>query len=624
MAEVHDRLTASRACNRDVNKNKPGAKQDCSNVVNICIFFDGTGNNRFVDAPLKRWSNPARLWQATQLINDPDTSNYPIYVSGVGTEFNGTATGWMDKNDIIFEDAYLGGATGAGGNRRIDAGRGAVNDSLQNALSVSCTKLEAKMKPYAENGKSKNIDQLTAALTANRLKTVINLSIFGFSRGAALARAFANDIVGDFKTGADGVQRYDGAPVRVTFLGLFDTVASFGIPSLNVDVPFFEKNLVVPDVVERCVHFVAAHELRFSFPVDLIRKKGKLNANWTEVTYPGVHSDVGGGYAPVDQKVTNNYARIPMRDMMGEAIKCGVRMASYRDIPGMGKGTFESMFEVAPATEDIYKRYKASIPAGLSIEESMAAHMKALYSTYGTMTRKKIKTPDLIAADTDGKKYGHGGIAYEAELLLDSKKYKEWSKTKQSKMQVLQMLGRQYSQTIRPEAWRLQAWQENAKDDVVNFISTCVHDSKAGFIHSVEPFSYFRPRGMAESSRNVLAQGLSWIGDAAVAVKNGVIKVFTYAANVAVEVWIDGVMISRKLYEIEKKFLIDTIQLGVKCSVIYYEVNKSIVLQAIKQGEKIAVFAADMATRAAKKAARGVEAGLWALGQTPTGPGYEK
>src|SRR5690606_2151804 len=89
--------------------------------------------------------------------------------------------------------------------------------------------------------------------------------------------------------------------------GLFDSVASVGLPTSSgigtdghaswADAP----HLRVPPAVKNCVHFVAMHENRGSFPVELVRVAGVLPANCCEYMFPGMHSDVGGGYAPHDQ-----------------------------------------------------------------------------------------------------------------------------------------------------------------------------------------------------------------------------------------------------------------------------------------------------------------------------------
>ena len=73
------------------------------------------------------------------------------------------------------------------------------------------------------------------------------IDIIGFSRGAALAREFANMInEGSFFTGnyQHEWNRYGRLFTRrvfqkcpeVRFLGIFDTVASFGMPGNDVDV----------------------------------------------------------------------------------------------------------------------------------------------------------------------------------------------------------------------------------------------------------------------------------------------------------------------------------------------------------------------------------------------------
>jgi hypothetical protein len=604
-----DKLAGAHACNRDVSASKRGSKQSCSDIVNISVFFDGTGNNKEVDEPLKRWSNPARVWRAAQLLVDDDHPNYAIYVAGVGTPFNGTATDWMDEKLMTLEDSATGGLAGGGGTRRTEFVQSNVNDHLRAALMQNAAKLNMSLKPYLEKGSPSNMSGLAAALEAHGLITIINLSIFGFSRGAALARAFSNDMLKKCVTGKDGVNRYNGVPIRIHFMGLFDTVASFGVPSLNVDTVFNEKNLVVPQAVERCVHYIAAQELRFSFPVDLIRKGGKLKAGWVETVYPGVHSDVGGGYEPTCQNIANNYARIPMRDMMREAAKSGVRLVDYDDIAKIDKVLFRSRFEVKPEVEAAYKRYMAAIAAPANVEQAMMVHMKALYSAWGTMTRRKVKTPDLIEAEarTGIKKgIGHPGIAREAELLLNYEKAKVYiaaHRTPKLSPETLQVAGMKYRMIVRPEQWRLDAWQATASDAVLNFIKSCVHDSKAGFILSAEPFSYFRPRGMAESSRNILARGLNWLDETATAIKNGVIKVYHRVEGVVVETWEEGKLVATRTYRVGEKFVVDTARAGAKFTVEVYQSGKQVFIETVKKGEQIFITSMEMAQQEASSLA---------------------
>ncbi len=111
--------------------------------------------------------------------------------------------------------------------------------------------------------------------------------VFGFSRGAALARKFVSQIL---------EQKQDR---EVSFLGVFDTVAAMdGIhqkgEKLSSDV-FFE-NGTLNDRVEQAVHIVSLDENRVPFAPTLINKDMNKPKRILEVRFPGVHSDIGGGY----------------------------------------------------------------------------------------------------------------------------------------------------------------------------------------------------------------------------------------------------------------------------------------------------------------------------------------
>ncbi|WP_045855646.1 phospholipase effector Tle1 domain-containing protein [Teredinibacter purpureus] len=107
----------------------------------------------------------------------------------------------------------------------------------------------------------------------------------GFSRGAALARRFAaliNDLVGDRK---------------IIIEGVFDTVASIGIPNLSKkDRPksevVFEFNHTLPSNVLTALHLVSLDDKRKAFQPTLMNKDDRV----TEIWFAGAHSDVGGGY----------------------------------------------------------------------------------------------------------------------------------------------------------------------------------------------------------------------------------------------------------------------------------------------------------------------------------------
>jgi len=385
--------------NGDISNEPPTAKQDCTDVVHISLFFDGTGNNKDADEEKKKWSNPARLWRnSDQLVQEKISNNksmYAIYVSGVGTKFNGELN-IFQRVLASAEDKVMGLGAGTGGTRRLDYGKDQFNDALAKALIHEAKKANIDLGKYTNEKKNYSLSQIDEKVGAHRLIKKINFSIFGFSRGAALARAFTNQLMwkceddnGNLTYGKKG--QYS---MEFKFLGLFDTVASFGLPAtnLNNNLSYEGRDLVVDDRVKMCVHYIAGNELRFAFPVDLIEKDGKLaKGNWKEVVYPGMHSDVGGGYIPGSQDVNDNYARIPLKDMLTDAINAGVKMYSYDELKIKYKTLFKEQYEITPETLQSYEAVKKAVSSsGASIRDQIKEHMKVYYSAYGTMNKKGI------------------------------------------------------------------------------------------------------------------------------------------------------------------------------------------------------------------------------------------
>lgn len=112
------------------------------------------------------------------------------------------------------------------------------------------------------------------------------VDIVGFSRGAALALHFANQIE----------RQYPDIDIR--FVGLWDTVASFGIPGNRINLGW---QLTLADKVKHCYHVMALDERRSGFPLNRVR--GRRNQaiggeRLEEVWFRGVHSDVGSWNNP--------------------------------------------------------------------------------------------------------------------------------------------------------------------------------------------------------------------------------------------------------------------------------------------------------------------------------------
>lgn len=318
----------------------------CCKTLHISLFFDGTGNNLnndLYESATPHPTNIARLFRATvgdgytggtghsdrarRLTDAAGTGNgqyFKYYMPGVGTPF-------AEVGDLDFTAKGLAGAWF--GEERIHWGLLMIIDALRRTLGLprlDNPSLKAAVdamgtlpglefiKGHA-NRANEFRKQLKAIEKPLRLALAqpnpgsskllgIKLYVYGFSRGAAAARAFVSWL--------NVLLRYQPflklndlqLPLSVEYLGLLDTVASVGIadimPGADGHMAWADGNQELPGggLVKRCLHLAASYEQRLCFPLESIRREsGDYPVNSVEVIYPGVHSDLGGGYPPGEQ-----------------------------------------------------------------------------------------------------------------------------------------------------------------------------------------------------------------------------------------------------------------------------------------------------------------------------------
>jgi len=262
--------------------------------LTIGIFFDGTGNS-IHDTP-STITNVAKLYRVYAESDAPAIKK--LYVRGVGSIKHPDDNDGLGGRTIIAQgiDRMFGGAFGTGGHERIN---------------------------YI-------LDKARAAISNTPGVTKLTLDVFGFSRGAALARHFVNAV--------NAKPLYSRQVVR--FLGIYDTVGSFGIPGNDYDNYNFH---VGKNSAKYVYHLVAENELRKNFDLQSIRHDSSVafelddsactGNRWAvEILCPGVHSDVGGGYdqlKPGAKKLehgnnNNRLSRYYLKQMYDRAIACGV------------------------------------------------------------------------------------------------------------------------------------------------------------------------------------------------------------------------------------------------------------------------------------------------------------
>jgi len=223
-------------------------------VRNIVVAFDGTSNKPDLnDEGVNSSSNVYKFKQA--LKNKRSKPTRCIYVQGVGTKYG---------------EHILGNAFGKGLESRIQQ----VYRNLQNLLTDG---------KFEEN----------------------KIFIIGFSRGAYSARRLAALLcysgipknIKDWTTGWDNfiLQNLNAAElkqsgvfldVKIKMIGVWDTVKA--MPNRS---DFHDNKL--PANVEFAYHAMSIDEKRKQFQVLKWNKNNKVKQLW----FPGVHSNVGGGYA---------------------------------------------------------------------------------------------------------------------------------------------------------------------------------------------------------------------------------------------------------------------------------------------------------------------------------------
>lgn len=522
----------------------------CDTNLFFGFFFDGTKNNYIKAEAGKNHSNVARLYDCYPGKSVPGvlpkstdwthraenyTHFYKVYIPGVSSPFPQVGdTG--EGNDERF-----GGAGGALGERRIiwalvqainnvhryflseplvrqeelndlyrwvflnkHSRRRMVDDGWWRGMlpgddinGIARRRFEALLKrlhkavsqhwPNEKTGRPARIDP-------GIVKTIY-ISVFGFSRGATQARAFVNWLQSLCKLdaqlrGKSGMS-LGGFPVQFDFLGVFDTVASVGVANT---IGYFnghgawadtEESLRVPDDI-KCLHLVAAHELRRSFPVDSISVGGNLPAGAQEVVVPGVHSDIGCGYCPreqgrgTDPNGDDMLARIPLLMMYKAALLSGVPLKLELAAP-----VAQARFALKPEAIQAFNAYIASCRETKGelhriMREQARKHIEWRLARRVSGNTPIQKTASFGRATTfDQNDLHSAAVEFEDEI----RNFEKWLKEK--------------GPGFRPAAQKrgfdndyLKEWEEIAtwwqkgprpSEEVLQFFDNYVHDSRAWF-----------------------------------------------------------------------------------------------------------------------------------------------
>ena len=266
--------------------------------MTACVFFDGTGNNR-TNTELRmaaRLANSQAQYAVVEGRAVKLKDSYVCFYSNVAI------MEYMTKiNDPTTEVSYY--TEGIGTENGLD------DDTLGSGFGMGTTGVPAKV--------TKGITEVTKRITkafedSDKKLGKLTVNVFGFSRGAAAARHFVA------RRGGTNFPQYTSlseslsipaAAITVHFVGLFDTVSSYGgerhrtlagqiynkLVHKSFDDDVKELHLALGGEAAQVVQFTAADEYRKNFASTNILSSVRASVG-LEVRLPGVHSDIGGSY----------------------------------------------------------------------------------------------------------------------------------------------------------------------------------------------------------------------------------------------------------------------------------------------------------------------------------------
>lgn len=232
----------------------------------ILFAFDGT-NNSNPPPGVDDFSNVYKFY----LAYDEVQNGKAWYMNGVGRpdQDSGVGTGWL----------Y---------NATLDAGNGYT---ARDRVNYMLTQLDNYMQTTAKQG------------------DIVNIDIVGFSRGAAMARDFANKVAQRLRAKA---YKASGACVNLRFLGLWDTVAQFGANGAGNGL----WQLAIPTEVKNVYQAVALNEQRYLFP-------GESIGRGVQRGFIGSHADIGGSYG------TGDLSDVALNWIYEQAKASGIKMKTW-------------------------------------------------------------------------------------------------------------------------------------------------------------------------------------------------------------------------------------------------------------------------------------------------------
>lgn len=292
--------------------------------IRICLFFDGTLNNRFNIEEREKREIAAERQTELGIETKVEDDDYDEFTKKGPTSFDNGRT-----NIAIMEPQVI---TKKSANKDYDfvykhyiSGQGTIQYQKDVKEGYAIATGETGVPHRAEQGITFAVNSIFTATEIDPVNNYIEkltIDVFGFSRGAATARYAIHVIREGSISFVDeyGNVYYEWDPVvnrlntfnyvmkeeavEIGFAGLYDTVLSY----IGSQILPWTANTLQQKAIKhakKSVHLAAADEHRYDFPLHKIQSAVKAGKG-EEYYLPGVHSDIGGSYNQANNILVDN------------------------------------------------------------------------------------------------------------------------------------------------------------------------------------------------------------------------------------------------------------------------------------------------------------------------------
>ncbi len=419
--------------------------------INIGVFFDGTGNNRYNINARKAYERQQKGEKlSTQEANAAKSYTYFFGLAERGGSYTDDESnisrtepyyfkGDIDKNSIQIR-LYIEG---------IGTQDGKGDSRLGKGLALNHTGVRAKVKIACRRAANLIKDKI-----GDTLINKITVDTFGFSRGAAAARNFVYEIT-QRKGATHYVKNSRGGKyvkfkqdygllgkhlnksdelkmLSIRFVGLFDTVVAVGFSQSHENNM---RNLHMDSITQARNVFQIASEDEHRANFKLTNIKSVALKSGVQKIFPGVHSDIGGSYVDQLKEIVDLTGSVSFEEAIIEKKRL-VEQGWYKEhelkteLVGSGSYSFNQRLIGTRTISNKYSYIPIHIMAKYTKEKRVEILYRDIEDKYPVVGDSYLMATKNILTDyvfNNGEPFSYTNKKYKPLIKVLRNKYFHWS-----------------------------------------------------------------------------------------------------------------------------------------------------------------------------------------------------